>query len=611
MKAIVQSYRGGAPEVAEVPPPALRPGGVLVRTAASLVSAGTERAMVELAAKSLLGKARERPDLVRQVVAKARRDGVAATVETVRRRLDVPVPLGYSSAGTVIAAGEGAEGLRPGDRVACAGAGYALHAEVVFVPRMLTVPLPPAVSFEEGAFTTVGAIALQGLRLAAPELGETVAVIGLGLVGLLAVGLARAAGCRVVGMDPDARRCRLAEALGATAAAGDAEGFLAACRAATGGRGADRVVIAASTASAEPVALAGEAARDRGAVVAVGAVGLTLPRKPYYDKELSFRVSRSYGPGRYDPGYEEGGHDYPAGYVRWTENRNLEAVVALIAEGKLAVAPLISHRFPIAEAEGAYELIGSGSTEPSLGVVITYPAGEGHATGSPVEPTAPATAAGGAPTAAPSERTAASPHPASPLAVGVLGAGQFAAGMLIPILAKLPGVTLRTVCTAGGVQARHAAKRFGFTSATTDEAEVLADPAVTAVVIATRHHLHARQVLAALRAGKAVFVEKPLCLTEEELVEIAGELALRERADGRPAQLLVGYNRRFAPMALAMKEHFAGAGEPLLLDCRINAGFIPPEHWVHDPAQGEDGSSARCATSSTCSPSSPAHRRCG
>lgn len=582
MKAIIQSYSGGGPEVAEVPPPALAPGGILVRTAASLVSAGTERAMVELAAKGLLGKARDRPDLVRQVIAKVRRDGVAATVETVRRRLDVPVPLGYSSAGTVVAVGEGVSGFRAGDRVACAGAGYALHAEVAFIPRLLAVALPAEVAFEAGAFTTVGAIALQGLRLSGAELGETVAVVGLGLVGLLTVALARAAGCRVVGMDPDAGRCRLAEAIGAAAATTDPAAFLARCLAATGGRGADRVLIAASTRGSEPVALAGEVARDRGAVVAVGAVGLELPRKPYFDKELAFRVSRSYGPGRYDPDYEEKGRDYPVGYVRWTENRNMEAFVALLAEGKVDVAPLISHRVPIAEAARAYALLtGGGDEEPSLGVVLLYP-GEEEVVVAPAAPGTPAFH----PRSAATPATTASATPSAPIALGVLGAGQFAAGVLLPALARLPGVELRGVCTASGVRAHHAAKRFGFRYATTDEAALLADPAVTAVVVATRHHLHARQVLAALRAGKDVFVEKPLCLTAEELAEIAAELAARREATGRDPLLQVGYNRRFAPMVGRLADHFAGAGEPLLLDCRVNAGYLPPEHWVHDPEQG-------------------------
>ena len=372
MKAILQQYRGGEPTVTEVPPPAIQPGGLLVHNAVSLVSAGTERLMVELARKSLLGKAKARPDLVRRVLDKLRRDGPLATFETVRSRLDAPIPLGYSSAGTVIEVGDGVDGFQVGDRVACAGAGYANHAEVVFVPKHLATKLPDGVDFEAGAFATVGAIALQGLRLARLELGETVAVIGLGLVGQLAAQLAQAAGCRVVGMDTDGERCALAERLGASTARTDTDGFVATCRELTAGHGADKVIVAASTPSSQPIELAAEAARERAAVVIVGAVGMEVPRQPFYDKELALHVSRSYGPGRYDPEYEEKGRDYPIAHVRWTENRNMEAFVQQLEAGRVDVTPLISHRFPIDEAAGAYQLLTGDHQEPHLGILLAY-----------------------------------------------------------------------------------------------------------------------------------------------------------------------------------------------------------------------------------------------
>jgi predicted dehydrogenase/threonine dehydrogenase-like Zn-dependent dehydrogenase len=564
MKAVVQNYGNGVLEVVDIPAPAVRPGGLLVRTEASVVSAGTEKSMVDLARRSLLGKARERPDLVRQVIAKINRDGLAATVETVRRRLDTPITLGYSSAGTVVEVGPGVEGFSPGDRVACAGAGYAAHAELVFVPRNLVVPVPDGVSAEDAAFTTLGAIALQGLRLAEPQLGETVAVVGLGLLGLLGVQMARAAGCRVLGIDPDPARCELARSLGAVETDTDPEGFARLVGRLTAGLGVDRVLVTAGTRSSGPVRLAGEVARLHGTVVVVGAVGMDLPRKPYFDKELVFRVSRSYGPGRYDPEYEEKGRDYPFGLVRWTENRNMAAFVALLAEGKVTPARLVSHRFPLAEASRAYDLLTGTAGAPYLGILLDYPAEpsrgrrlEMGSAGRPVDPSAA-------------------------LRLGVLGAGSFTTGVLLPVLARLPGVEPVGICTAGGVSARHAAGKFGFRYATTDEAELIGDDRVNTVLIGTRHHLHARQVIASLAAGRHVFVEKPLCLSRDELDRIGRAYA---GCDPRPL-LMVGYNRRFAPLSIRLREFVAGMGEPMLIHYRVNAGFIPPEHWVQDREVG-------------------------
>ena len=563
MKQVLQSLKTGETLVAEVPVPAARPGMVLVRTAASLVSAGTERMVVSFAEKNLVGKARSRPDLARQVLDKARREGLLSTLEAAFNRLDQPMRLGYSSAGVIEALGPGVEGWRTGERVACAGGGYAVHAEYAVVPVNLLARLPDAVDFESAAFTTLGAIALHGFRLAEAQIGETVVVIGLGLLGLLAGQIARAAGCRVLGVDLDPERVALAHRLGLEAVPRpEAE---SACQAFSRGRGADVVLICADTPSNDPVTLAGALARDRARVVALGAVGLSIPRKVYYEKELSFINSRSYGPGRYDPAYEEGGRDYPLGYVRWTEGRNLEAVVDLLAGGALKAHPLITHRFPIERAPEAYELILGKRDEPFLGVLLTYPAAP-----------APAPVLVGVRRAETQAQAA--------VRLGVLGAGNFAAAVMLPALRKTPGVQPVGVVSASGVSAAHARRKFGFRYAASDPRQVLDDPAINTVAVLTRHNLHASLTTAALQAGKHVFCEKPLALNAEEL---RGIFAALEAARGPDAPLLTaGFNRRFAPLAQRMAGFFSGRREPLAVHYRINAGYIPPQHWLHDPAQG-------------------------
>jgi predicted dehydrogenase/threonine dehydrogenase-like Zn-dependent dehydrogenase len=579
VKTILQNYRTGELTVLDVPPPALAPGGILVRNLASLVSAGTERLMVKFARKGLLGKARERPDLVRQVLSKASRDGIISTLETIRARLNVPVPLGYSSAGLVLSVGEGVSRFQPGDRVACAGAGYASHAEVAFIPENLAVRLPEGVNFESATFTTLGAIALQGLRLAHFELGETLAVIGLGLLGILTVQLAKASGCRIVGMDPNPDRCHLAKQFGIDAAFSDPAGFASACRRFTDNYGADKVMITASTNTNEPLVLAGEVARDRAIVVAVGATGMEIPRKTYFEKELTFRISRSYGPGRYDSEYEEKGRDYPIGYVRWTENRNMQAFLQQVGAGKIDPLPLITHRFTIEDARQAYALITGESKEAYLGILLTYPP-------PPVqEETGVVAVASAPPTSVSSPRSA--PDRDVPLRVGFLGAGQFAVSTLIPALKNFPRVHLAGVCTQTGVSAQTIKDKFGFNYATTDEHDIIADPHINVAVIATRHNLHSRQVMAALQAGKHVFVEKPLCLNREELAAIAQTYAQGcTTGDNSPPVLQVGYNRRFAPMARELKKFLGEVKEPLLIHYRVNAGYIPADHWVHAPQEG-------------------------
>ncbi|HEX8903703.1 MAG TPA: bi-domain-containing oxidoreductase, partial [Longimicrobiaceae bacterium] len=558
MKQVVQHVRTRRLEVAEVPEPAPRAGGVLVRNVASLISAGTEKMLVDFAGKSLVGKARERPDLVRQVLDKVRKDGIGPTVQTVLSKLDQPLPLGYSCAGVVEEAGRGAPEFAPGDRVACAGMGYASHADVVFVPRNLAVAIPPEVSFEDAAYVTVGAIALQGVRVTEARLGEAVAVIGLGLLGQLAVQILRSAGCRVIGIDLDPAKVALARELGAEAAVLRTDDVQAAVSAFTGGRGADAVVITAATSSSDPVELAGEIARDRAVVTMVGATGMEIPRKPYYEKELQLRLSRSYGPGRYDPEYEEKGHDYPAGYVRWTERRNMEEFLRLIAAGQVTPAKLTTHRFPVDRAEAAYELIGGKTGEAFAGVVLTYPERR-----TPVR----------------TVRLAERAPVAGALGVGFVGAGNFARAVLLPAFAKAERVSLVGVSTATGMNARAAGERHGFAYATTDTAALLADPAVHAVVVATRHGSHARFAAQALRAGKAVFLEKPLAIDEEGLAEV---LAAQEESGG---VLAVGFNRRFSPLAEEVRRAFT-PGLPLAIQYRVNAGAIPRASWIHDPEDG-------------------------
>ncbi|MFZ0799689.1 MAG: bi-domain-containing oxidoreductase [Terriglobales bacterium] len=580
MKQLLQDARTGELKVAKVPPPQLLPGCVLVRVAASLVSVGTERASAEFAGKSLLTKAQARPDLVRDVLAKMRRDGLASTIQTVRSRLDQPQSVGYSSAGEVVAVGDGVVDINVGDRVACAGAGHAVHAELACVPRMLVAKIPEAgeasqvscgVSYEEAAFGTLGAICLHGIRTAEVALGDTVAVIGLGLLGQITVQLLKAAGCRVFGMDLVRERADLAIGSGAEAACTGGREFRDLCFQETGGVGVDAVLITAETPSSTPVNLAAELARDRAIVVAVGTVGMELQRKLYYEKELDFRVSRSYGPGRYDAAYEQKGRDYPIGHVRWTETRNLEAFLQFIADGKLDLPSLITHRFPIDQATQAYDLMMGNTREFFLGTLITYAGAESESIPNLSEriPVAAVAISSGS------------------IGMGVLGAGSFAQNTLLPALKAIPGVSFVGVCNATGPRSRNAAEKFGFSYCSNSEAELLQDPQIKAVLIATRHNLHATQTLAALRAGKAVFCEKPLCLTEAELAALVCTKSTRAASAKENAPLLmVGFNRRFAPMAVQMKEFLSEVHEPLAIHYRVNAGYIPADHWVNDPEQG-------------------------
>ena len=561
MKQVVQEAKSGEIRVLEVPVPAVRPGMALIRTRASLVSPGTERAASQFASKSLLGKARQRPDLVRQVLNKARLEGPLSALSAVQNRLNEPLTPGYASAGIVVRVGEGLTGFKVGDRVACAGGGYAVHAEFGLVPGNLMALLPERVDFEAGAFATLGAIAMHGFRLAEVQLGDRVAVVGLGLLGQLALSVVAASGCEAFGVDVDNGRVELARRRGFQAAL--RPDALDAGLTATQGTGFDAVLICAATADDDPVALAGDLARDRARIVAIGDVGLKIPRRVYYQKELNLVVARSYGPGRYDPLYEEAGHDYPIGYVRWTEGRNLASFLQLVDSGRLELAQLITHRIPVEQAVEAYRLIQERS-EPSLGVLLIYPEADEEAARQAV-------------TLELGPREA---RREAEVRLGVLGAGHFATSVVFPNLGKIAGLEKIGLAAATGLSSAGAGRRFGFDYATTDEDKILADPRVNTVAVLTRHHLHARQVTAALKAGKHVFCEKPPALSRSELADIV------EALDDSGCLFTVGYNRRFAPLAEALKGHFEAASEPKMVHYRVNAGPIPRDHWVQDLAQG-------------------------
>ncbi|MBW7881712.1 MAG: bi-domain-containing oxidoreductase [Caldilineaceae bacterium] len=569
MKQILQSLKDGHTELLDVPSPRAGSGQLAIHTYATLVSAGTERMLVEFGKAGWLAKARQQPDKVRMVLAKVRTDGLAATIDAVRSKLDQPLALGYCNVGVVAEVGRGVSAFAVGDRVVSNGK----HAEVVCVPQTLCAKVPDNVSDEAAAFTVLGAIGLQGVRLTQPTLGECVVVTGLGLIGLLTVQILRAHGCRVMGVDFDPARCALAQKLGAEVVVNPGAGVdvLGAALAFSRGRGVDAVLITASTKSNEPVHQAAQMCRKRGRIVLVGVTGLELSRADFYEKELSFQVSCSYGPGRYDPAYEEGGHDYPIGFVRWTEQRNFEAVLDMLAAGTLDVAPLISHRFPLEKAEEAYALLASG--EPSLGIVLEYLAEdrEGLEARTVALPAAQDRIAG----AVASEAGA-----SNRCAVAFIGAGNYASRVLMPAF-KAGGAELVTVASGGGVSAVHYGRKFGFRAASTDWRATVADTVVNTMVIATRHDAHAAQVLEALRAGKHVFCEKPLCLSLEELASI------EEEASARPDQILmVGFNRRFAPQVVKVKQLLSTIGEPKNFVMTVNAGEIPVDNWVQDKSVG-------------------------
>ena len=556
--------------LAEVPAPLCKGKGAVVQTAASFVSAGTERMLAEFAKKGLVGKALQMPDQVKKVIRKMKTEGIFATLEKVQAKLDQPIPLGYSSAGVVVEAGRDC-GLNVGDRVACGGAGFANHAEFNYVPRNLLVKIPDGVSFEDASCATVGSIALQGVRQCEVNLGETVAVIGLGLMGILAVQMLKASGCRVIGFDPNVGRCKLAEEMGCDRAVND--NFVGECMAFSGGFGVDAVLITAATHSDEPVTVAAEICRKKGRVVATGLVGMNLPRDQYYKKEVDFRLSCSYGPGRYDPVYEEQGVDYPFGYVRWTEQRNMAAFLQLVAEGKVTPGKLVTHRFKFDDALDAYQVLLGIKKEPYLGIVLEYEdLAAKNAEGAKIERRVDLSRVEHV------ERV-------DRVGVSFVGAGNFAKAVLLPNLKKVKGVEFRGVSTATGMSATDTAKKYGFAFAATDQGEVMKDAETNLVFVTTRHDMHAAQIKAALDAGKYVFSEKPLCINEEQL---DGVLAAKNAEDAKDvlSRVMIGFNRRFSPHAKLLKEYFSKRTLPLVMHYRVNAGSIPKDIWLQDPEVG-------------------------
>lgn len=559
MKQVIQNFKTGELYVDEVPVPSLSRGMVLVENTFSLISAGTERSTVKVGKASLLGKAKQRPDLVAQVLQNIKKEGIKATLEKVRTKLDSLKALGYSTSGRVVASMDSNNYFKPGDRVACAGQDYASHAEVVAIPQNLVVKVPDNVSDEEASFTTLGAIAMQGVRQAEPRLGEVVCVIGLGLLGQITCQLLKANGCKVLGIDISERLIELAKELGADAALNrQDENLRAFINNFTYGHGFDSIIITAATSSNDPIELSAEIARKKGRVVVVGAIKMDVPRDPhFYRKELELRMSCSYGPGRYDVNYEENGSDYPYPYVRWTEQRNMEAFLQLIDQGRINIKPLITHTFNIEEAERAYDIVMGKVKEPHIGILLRYPENEKKF----------------------NTRYQVGSHPVQQINLGVIGAGSFAQSYLIPY-AKSWGASLDTVVTSKGITAKNVAQKFGFNGASSESNDVINNPAINTVFIATPHNSHAHFVREALKGGKHVFVEKPLAMVEAELEEIRTYCSLNK------GQVMVGFNRRFAPVAVELKKAFDGIGEPLVINYRVNAGFIPKEHWTQNEQIG-------------------------
>ncbi|KUG21111.1 putative zinc-binding dehydrogenase [hydrocarbon metagenome] len=553
---MVDLQQGGV-RVEDVPVPLLRKG-VIVENRYSLISGGTELSLITLSQQSLLGKARSRPDDLKKVLSKVKTDGLLSAYQQAMSRLGRPEPLGYSSAGIVRETS--VDEFRAGDRVACAGAGYAVHAEFVSVPKNLCVPVPEGVSMQEAAFTTVGAIALHGVRNARVHLGESVAVIGLGLIGLLTVQILKAAGCRVFGVEIDSEKARLARELGADVTTGY-DGILERMKNFSP-FGADAVIITAATKSNLPIESAGHLVRDRGRVVVVGNVGMNVSRDTFYEKEAELIVSRSYGPGRYDRIYEEKGVDYPI-YVRWTERRNMEAFLELVRSGNVNIKPLITHEFPLENALQAYGLM-MGGREKYIGILLGYGENGKEYTKR---------------IALPAEAASSTKVPADVGNLGCIGAGVHAMSALYPELARLP-VHLRGLATATGVSAHSVAKKYGFAYCTTDYRSILEDPEIDSVLIATRNDLHAAMAVEALSSGKNVFVEKPLATTPDELRQVVR--AWKEHG----GRLMVGFNRRHSSLSGRLKQFFAGRNSPMIIHYRVNAGQIPADHWVHDAEQG-------------------------
>ena len=565
MKQVLQEISTGKTSIVDVPAPAAAHGGLCIATRRSLISAGTERMLVEFSRAGWIARARQQPEKVRQVLDKVRTDGPWATLEAVRSQLERDLPLGYCNVGVVAAVGDSVTGFSVGDRVVSNGP----HAEVVAVAQNLCARIPDAVPEDAAAFTVLASIGLQGVRLANPTIGESFVVIGLGLIGLLTIQTLRANGCRVLGIDPDSAKTSLAESFGASVVDSvDSDDVIAAAEGFSRGRGVDGVLITAATKSDEPVSQAARMCRKRGRIVLVGVTGLQLNRAEFYEKELTFQVSCSYGPGRYDSTYEEEGHDYPIGFVRWTEQRNFEAVLDMMAMGSLNVEPLITHRFALQDAGQAYDMLAEGS-ESYLGIMLEYETTQND--DQKVRTVALA-----------SENAAVESTPGDP-AIGMIGSGNYARRVLIPAFAQ-SGANLVSIASGGGQTATSVGRKFGFAEATTDTASLIADSRVNTVVIATRHDTHSRFVCDALEAGKNVFVEKPLALTAPEIDAVEAAW-LSIPAEGRPL-VMIGFNRRFAPLVQRIKSLLDSVAAPKTFVVTVNAGELPAAHWTQDPVVG-------------------------
>ena len=568
MKQIIQNYRSGELELAEVPVPMCSSNKILVKNCASLISIGTERSIIELGQKSLLGKAKARPDLVKRFMDKAKKEGFVKTFKEALDRLDNPTALGYSSAGVVIEVGSNVQKISPGDRVACIGAGYASHAEYITVPENLCCKIPDGLTFEEASSGMLGIIALHGIRCAKLSFGESVAVIGLGLLGLISVQILKAYGCKVIGTDIDPAKIELARKLGADYVFASVVDFKNGVEKATYGNGADAVIITAATKSDLPVNTAVDVARYGGKIVLVGVADIHPQRNEMWHKEVEIIVSKAGGPGTFDPFYENKGIDYPIGYVRWTENRNLEEFLRLVSVGRVDVKSLISHRFKIDGVETVYKNMLDNIGGPYIAVILEYPETDVQT----------------AVTGSRMRVLKSKPHDLSPIrsqiSLGVIGAGLFGKSLLLPSLKDIRGIRLHTISTSSSSNTYHTGKRFGFENCTTDYREVLNDKEINAAMILTPHSLHAKMVIEALKAEKQVFVEKPLCINEKELEEIM------DAYQHQSLFLMVGYNRRFSPHSVKIANYLVNRQAPIVINYRINAGFVPADHWVHSEEEG-------------------------
>ena len=582
MKQIIQSYKTGEIKLEQVPVPSCKSGGVLVQNVCSLISVGTEKLMIDMAKKNLLGKAIARPDLVRLVYQTAKREGIINTFKEAMNRLDQPVPLGYSSAGIVVEVGKGAEEFKVGDRVACAGADFASHAEVIWVPKNLCVHIPKRqlqvdnyISFEEAAFAMLGAIALHGVRLARLTFGEIVAVIGLGLIGLITVQILKAVGCVVIGSDIEGRKCELAKQLGVDQVAHSSQ-IVAYSNSFTNGNGVDAVIITTASKDNKPLLLAEDICRKKGRIILVGMADIKLTRQTLWEKEISFIVSKAAGPGSTEERYEKKGYDYPIEYVRWTEKRNMEYFLKLVAQGKVRVDRLITHRFKIEDALKAYKMI-LNNTESYIGVVLNY---RGQSLDMEGQTSKVESQALGRKVLL--KKTPHTLH-LTPYAmnVGVIGGGNFTKNILLPALKKVKNVSFIGIATASGVSSNHVGKKFGFNYCTSDYKEILKDKSIGSIIITTPHNLHAKMVIEGMKAGKNVFVEKPLCISEDELKEIISTYNSQNNCF-----LMVGFSRRFSPLIQEIKKALLGRNTPLIMNYRINAGYVPKDHWTQDPEIG-------------------------